>query len=259
MRGDPSSDTGTAVMEGAEPFSAAGGPDGVLVLHGFTGSPQSMRGLAQAFAAAGFSVELPLLPGHGTSVEDLARTGWDDWSQAAELAFVELQSRCRKVVVAGLSGGGTIACWLAACNPEIAGLVVVNPYVEPPAESFRDILRQILASGSVIAPAIGNDIADPAGSELAYDGVAINAALSLFEGLDGLFPRLGEIRCPVLLFSSRTDHVVPPVSSDLLAERLGGPVERVYLERSYHVATLDYDKDDLEARAVEFARKVAGA
>ena len=253
-----SGDQGFAVMDGAEPFSAPGGPDGALVLHGFTGSPQSMRPLARAFAAAGLAVECPLLPGHGTSVEDLARTGWDDWSQAAQLAYVELQSRCRKVVVAGLSGGGTIACWLAACNPEIAGLIAINPQIDPPAESFREVLRQILATGTVIAPAIGNDIADPDQTELAYDGVALPAALSLFEGLDGLFPMLGEIRCPTLVMTSRADHVVPPVSSDLLAERVSGPVERVFFERSYHVVTLDYDKDELEARAVEFARKVAG-
>ena len=245
-------------MEGAEPFSAAGGPDGVLVLHGFTGTPQSMRPLARAFAAAGFTVELPLLPGHGTSVEDLSTTGWDDWSQAAELAYVELQSRCRKVIVAGLSAGGTIACWLAACNPEIAGLVAINPFVEPPAESYRDVARQILAAGMPVAPAIGNDIADPSATELAYDGAPIAASLTLFEGLDLLFPMLGEIRCPTLVLSSKVDHVVPTSSGELLAERVGGPVERVLLERSYHVATLDYDRDVIEERAVAFALEVVG-
>src|SRR2546428_9012211 len=82
------------VLPGAEPFSAPGGPHGALVLHGFTGSPQSMRGLAKAFAAAGFAVELPLLPGHGTTIEDMATTGWDDWSGTAEAAYQELAARC---------------------------------------------------------------------------------------------------------------------------------------------------------------------
>ena len=71
---------GKDIIPGCEPWSAAGGPHGVLVLHGFTGNPQSMRGLAEAFAAAGFAVEIPLLPGHGTSVDDLDDTGWADWS-----------------------------------------------------------------------------------------------------------------------------------------------------------------------------------
>src|SRR3954451_1574560 len=107
-------------MEGAQAFSAAGtNGHGVLVCHGFTGNPQSMRGLAEAFAGAGFSVELPLWPGHGTSIDDMLTTSWDDWSAAADSAFAELATRCGKVVVAGLSMGGTLATWLAAAHPEI--------------------------------------------------------------------------------------------------------------------------------------------
>src|SRR5580692_2929043 len=97
-----------AILAGAEPFSSPGGPNGALVLHGFTGSPQSMRGLAEALAAAGFAVELPLLPGHGTSVEDMVTTGWADWSAAAEAAYEKLAANSDRVVVAGLSMGGTL-------------------------------------------------------------------------------------------------------------------------------------------------------
>src|SRR5213080_266698 len=103
----------TKVMPGAEPFSAPGGPHGALVLHGFTGNPQSMRGLAKAFAAAGFAVELPRLPGHGTAIEDMLETDWRDWSGAAESAYEKLTARCNKVVVGGLSMGGTLTLWLA--------------------------------------------------------------------------------------------------------------------------------------------------
>src|SRR5256714_14080830 len=106
------------VLPGAEPFSAPGGPHGALVLHGFTGSPQSMRGLAKAFAAAGFAVELPLLPGHGTTVEDMATTGGDDWSGTAEAAYQELAARCDRVGVAGLSVGGPLTAWLARAPPQ---------------------------------------------------------------------------------------------------------------------------------------------
>ena len=121
----------TDVLPGAEPFSAAGGPNGALVLHGFTGSPQSMRPLAEAFAAAGFTTELPLLPGHGTSVEDMLKTSWADWSAAAEAAYLDLASRCDKVVVAGLSMGGTLTLWLATRHPEIAGIVPINAAAMP--------------------------------------------------------------------------------------------------------------------------------
>jgi carboxylesterase len=243
------------VLPGAEPFSAAGGPHGALVLHGFTGCPQSMRGLAEAFAGAGFAVELPRLPGHGTAIEDMLETTWADWSTHAESAYKELAGRCEKVVVAGLSMGGTLTAWLLERHPEIAGAVFVNPAIEAPAESFREMLRGILDSGSETMPAVGNDIADPGQTELAYDATPIPCLLSLCEADDEIAGNLDKIACPVLIMNSPQDHVVPPVSSDILAAGVSGPVERVTLERSYHVATLDYDKDEIERRAVEFARK----
>src|SRR5580704_6211348 len=117
------------VREGAEPASYAGGPHGVLVIHGFTGSPQSVRPLADAIAAAGFAVELPLLPGHGTVIEDLLPLGWSDWSDAGESVYRDLVSRCDGVGVVGLSLGGALAVWLAAHHPEIRALVAINPAV----------------------------------------------------------------------------------------------------------------------------------
>ena len=247
------------VMAGAEPFSAPGGPYGALVVHGFTGNPQSMRGLAGAFAGAGFATELPLLPGHGTSIGVQKGPGWADWSGAAEAAYAELAGRCERVVVAGLSMGGTLTVWLAERHPEIAGIVCVNPAIEPPAESFRDVARQLLKDGIDTMPGVGNDVADPSERELVYETMPIGALLSLFEGQDEVFARLADVRCPVLIVTSRQDHVVPPVSSDVLAERVSGPVERVFLERSYHVATLDHDKAEIFERSVEFARKVTAA
>lgn len=247
------------IMEGAEPFSADGGRDGVLVLHGFTGNPQSMRPLAQAFAAAGFTVELPLLPGHGTKVEDMLGTGWEDWSAAAEAAYAELTSRCDRVLVAGLSMGGALTCWLASRHPEIVAIVLVNPVVEPVADSFIEVVEGIKATGATVMPGIGSDIAKPGSVEYAYKDTPLDPALSMFAAVADLSTRLSEIRCPVLLFSSPQDHVVPPSNGDFLVEHVAGPVERVTCERSYHVATLDYDAEEIETRSVEFAKKVFAA
>jgi len=247
------------VLPGAEPFSAPGGPHGVLVLHGFTGNPQSMRGLAEAFAGAGFAVELPRLPGHGTALEDMLETRWEDWSGTAEATYADLAGRCDKVVVAGLSMGGTLTLWLAERHPEIAGIVLVNPAAEPPAESFREMLQGILDSGNPTMPAVGNDIALPDVTELAYESTPVAPLLAMFGAVSEIAAGLAKIECPVLLMNSPQDHVVPPSSSDLVAERVSGPLERVTLERSYHVATLDYDKDDIERRAVEFATKVTAS
>ncbi len=244
------------LLEGAEPFSSSNGPHGVLVLHGFTGCPQSMRPLAEAFADAGFSVELPLLPGHGTKIDDLITRRWDEWAAAAEEAYLSLAARSDRVVVAGLSMGGTLTCWLAARYPEIAGIIVVNPLVKAPAESFRQILEGALDQGVEVAPGIGSDISKPGAVEHGYDGTPVRAALSLFEACGDLAGQLDQIRCPVLLLSSRTDHVVPSESGDMLAAAVAGPIERVWLEDSYHVATLDNDQAELEERAVSFATKV---
>ena len=245
------------ILAGAEPFSANGGPTGVLVLHGFTGSPRSVRPLAEALAKAGYSVELPLLPGHGTSLEEMEPTRWSDWSVAADAAYAGLAARCEQVVVAGLSMGGSLAIWLAERHFEIAGVIVVNPLVDPPATSFREMLRGMIDAGSSSLPSIGSDIALEGVVETAYGATPIEPLLSLFDGVDGVAAELGELRCPTLLLSSRVDHVVPTESGDLLVEKAGGPVERVWLERSFHVATLDYDAPEIEERAVAFLSKVA--
>ncbi|MGH9072111.1 MAG: alpha/beta hydrolase, partial [Acidimicrobiales bacterium] len=201
------------ILPGAEPESWSGDStqgraDAALVLHGFTGTPQSMRALAEALAATGLAVELPLLPGHGTSIEDMVPTRWRDWFAAAEAAYCALAARSRRVVVVGLSMGGTLACALAAGHPEVAGIAVINPFVEPPAQSFFEILRGVLSAGVEVAPGLGADLADPGAAELSYSGTPIRAALSLFEATATL--ELGRIACPVLLLQSRGDHVVPP-------------------------------------------------
>jgi carboxylesterase len=247
------------IMSGAEPWSSEGGSHGALVLHGFTGNPQSMRPLAVALAKAGFTVDMPLLPGHGTSIEDMIPTRWEDWSAAADAAYLALATGCDKVMVTGLSMGGTLSCWLAARHPEIAGIAVVNPLVDPPAEEFRAMIRDLLAGGAEVVDGIGSDIAKEGSVESAYAESPLAAALSLFEGVDAVEPLLGQIRCPTLLLSSRVDHVVAVESGDVLEQRVAGPVERIHLERSYHVATLDWDAPVIEERVVAFAGEVLGS
>jgi carboxylesterase len=247
------------VIAGAEPFSAAGGSTGALVLHGFTGNPQSMRGLAEALAAAGFTVELPRLPGHGTTVDDMLTTGWDDWSAASEAAYTDLAARCDRVVVTGLSMGGTLSVWLAARHPEIAGVAVVNAQVESIDPSIVDLARDLIDKGETTMPGIGSDIADPDQVELAYELTPLSCLLSLSEALTVLSSDLSGLEMPVLVLSAPQDHVVPPSNGDTLAAAVRGPVERVSLDRSFHVATLDYDRVLIEERIVDFARRVTSA
>ncbi|MCB1016182.1 MAG: alpha/beta fold hydrolase [Acidimicrobiales bacterium] len=247
------------IIPGAEPWSADGtNGHGALVLHGFTGNCNSMRGLAEAFHRAGYAVELPLLPGHGTSVEDMLGTHWGDWSSAVEAVYESLASRCDRVVVVGLSMGGSLTCWLATRHPEIAGIVCINPATQVSIE-MRELVEQMVVAGESVMPGIGSDIADPEATESAYEGTPVQPLLSLFDAAEEFGSHLDRITCPLLLFTSPEDHVVPPTDSDHLAAHVSGPVERVTCERSYHVATLDYDKGLIEERAVAFADKVTAS
>lgn len=245
-------------IPGAEPWSHQGdGPHGVLVLHGFTGNPGSMREMAQSFAAAGFHVEMPCLPGHGTAVDDMLPTRWADWLGECERAYATLAARSEKVVVAGLSMGGALTLRLGANHPEIAGLVCVNPAAKAMPEEVLAMIEGMLADGTEVMPAIGSDIADPSAKEDAYDGTPLRPLLSMVR--DGLAPLEGEyagMRMPLLLLTSPQDHVVEPAQADFLEQAYGGPLQRILLERSYHVATQDYDKQLIFDESVAFARRV---
>lgn len=245
-------------IPGAEPLSHTGKGDvGALVLHGFTGNPGSMRGLAEACVAAGFHVEMPQLAGHGTVMEDMVPTRWADWTADVEAAYRRLAARASRIVVLGLSMGGSLTLWAGTQHPEVRGLVCVNPATLPQPAEVLDMLKGMVESGQEVMDGIGSDIADPDTHETAYPGTPL-AALHSFQ-VDGLVPlsqQYGSLTMPLLLFTSVQDHVVDPGNSDALAAAYGGPVERVMLERSYHVATQDYDKDIIFGRSVEFVRKV---
>jgi len=228
---------------------------GALLVHGYTSTPKSLDGLAVALVDAGFYVEVPVLPGHGTTVDDLVIRRWDDWRAEVEHACDKLAARHDRFVVGGLSMGATLAIWLAATRADVAGLACVNPIVDPPAESFRELLRAFLATGAHHIPGPANDVSEPGTREAAYPEWPIAPLLSLFAAQDDLVGRLGAVTCPVLIVTSRHDHVVPPVSSDVLAAGVAGPVERLMLERSFHLATLDVERDLVEARVVDFARR----
>ena len=245
------------VIAGAEAFAAPGGPNGALVLHGFTGNPGSMIGVAKAFAAEGYAVECPRLPGHGTDIADILETTWSDWSAEAERALERLRAEVGdgRIVVVGLSMGGALTASIGTRHHDLAGLALINAVVEPPGD-FRELIQGAIDEGTEVFPGIGADIADPDATESAYAGTPLRPLLTLLDGVQSFQDGLAGITCPILILTSPQDHVVPPSNSDHLAASVGGPVERVTLERSYHVATLDYDKDLVIERVLAFAGQV---
>lgn len=240
------------LLEGAEPFEIGSGELGVLLVHGFTGCPQSMRLWGESLASKGFTVSCPLLPGHGTEWQDLQQTGWREWVASAREALDSLTARCDRVFVGGLSMGGTITYYLAATAPEeVKGIVPVSAALV--SRDPRLIVLPVLKHFVPSLPGIANDIADTEHSEVAYDRVPLRALSSLLELQAETRKRLRDVTCPALIFHSRQDHVVEPENMGFAATRLGSSEVRLrWLERSFHVATLDVEREQIFSESAAF-------
>jgi len=235
----------------AEPFHAGNGRIAVLFCHGFTGSPWSLLEWARFTADAGYRVSLPRLPGHGTSWQELDRTEWRDWYLSVEREFRQLRDECDQVFVAGLSMGGALALRLAERHPdEVAGLLLVNPAVLG-APKLRLVPALSLVTRS--AKAIGSDIAQPDVVELSYDRTPLRATRSMMRMWVDVRACLDLVVCPVLVFRSAADHVVPAASTAFIRSHVSSSevTERV-LERSYHVATMDHDREQIFTESLDF-------
>ena len=240
------------VLPGAEPFRHEGGEAGVLLCHGFTGSPQSLRPWAQHLADHGLTVSLPLLPGHGTRWQDMALTGWQDWYAEVDRELRALSERCTSVFVAGLSMGGTLALRLAARHGDaVSGVVVVNPAnrMHGLAPYALPVARHFVRT----APGIASDIKKEGSVELGYDKVPLHAAHSLrtfFRQVDGALPQVTQ---PLLVLRSAQDHVVPAADTARVLSRVSSvDVTEIVLEQSYHVATLDHDAERIFDESLAF-------
>jgi len=245
------------VLPGAEPYRHEGGEVGVLLCHGFTGSPQSLRPWAEYLAERGLTVSLPLLPGHGTRWEDMQLTGWQDWYAEVDRELRSLRERCSDVFVAGLSMGATLALRLAAKHGEaVGGVVVVNPANRMHGFSpyALPVARHLVRTSKGIA----SDIAKEGSAELGYDRVPLHAAHSLrnfFRLVDGELPQVTQ---PLLVLRSPQDHVVPPADSARILGRVSSrDVTEILLEQSYHVATLDHDADRIFEESLAFICRLA--
>jgi carboxylesterase len=246
-------------VEDIRPFAADAGPVGVVLSHGFTGTPASMRPWAEHLAAAGFTVRLPLLPGHGGTWQATNRTRWPQWYAAIERAYDEVAARCHTVFAAGLSMGGTLVTRLAERKPDgIAGLVLVNPSfaTERFDARFAPYLSWLIRS----RPSIGGDIKKPGVVEPAEERTPTVAFASLQKLWRVALADLRSLTAPVLLYRSVEDHVVEPLSARLFIDgATATTVREVLLHDSYHVATLDYDAPMIFAGSVDFIRSLISA
>ncbi len=255
------------VKPGCEPFAAEGfGPNartGIVVIHGYTGSPDSTRPWAAYLNERGYTVNALRLPGHGTTWQDANTKKYADLQRAVDEAFADMRTRTDRAFLFGQSFGGTLALRVAADHPsDVAGLVLVNPWVRADAlagwQRFLVPFQRYLPYVVKSVPGVASDIADPAQTELAYDRAPIVGVADLLTGWAQLRPMLHHVVAPVRIYRSAVDHVVTPANSELIRSTVRSPIEEVVLERSFHVATLDYDADVIFSGSAEFIESHGG-
>lgn len=240
----------------ADPERTGGRPLGMLLLHGFSGSPASMRPWGEYLAERGYAVELPLLPGHGTRWQDLNRVRWTDWYAEAERALDRLRGSCDAVVVGALSMGGSVALRLAEeRGSDVAGLVLVNPFVSSSRLELKalPLLKRVVPG----LKGITNDIKKPGQDELGYPKLPLRGLAEVTSMWKAVVPDLPKVTQPLLYFRSSVDHVIDPSSSRTVLSAVSSrdTSERI-LDNSYHVATLDHEAEIIFAESADFITRV---
>lgn len=242
------------------PFFLAGGSTGVLLIHGYTGSPTEMRWIADSLHGRGFTVSGPLLPGHGTTPEAMNRCRWTDWTGHVEQALADLRARCSTVFVAGLSMGSLLTLYLARQHPDLPGAMLYSPavwvqnrllYLSPLARHFVGAQRKSEAS----------DLVDPqADLQLwCYEVDPVGAAAELLKLMLRVRRSLAKITCPVLIIHSPGDRSIHPESARCTFERLGSRDKQLHtLEESGHCITVDVKWQWVADKSYEFMHAHGG-
>jgi carboxylesterase len=216
---------------------------GILLVHGFTGSPASMRPWAEYLNQRGYTVKVPLLPGHGTTPHDLNLVKWQEWPAKVESDLQELLRTCRKVFICGLSmGGGTTINIATRYSKDLAGIILVNPMIH--VKFVPHQLAWAISRFQKMRDSVGDDIKRPGITEYGYDALPAVGVYELLKMLHYTRKRLHDVTAPMLLFHSVDDHTLPVTNTEIVMKGVGSrQKQRIELVNSYHVATLDYDQE----------------
>lgn len=243
------------VLEGCEEFAFGSGSVGALLIHGYTGSPQGLRALGEDLAARGLNVAGPRLPGHGTTWQDLDTRSSSEWIESVETAFADLETKTEEIFLVCLSFGAALGLDFAARHPDrVAGIVTLAGLVF--TKDPRRFLAPVIAKVVKSVPGVGNDIADPQGKEISYERLPSKATLQMLRFIKRAKEVLPQVTAPILVMHGRNDHTVHPDNAPYIVANVGSTdKELLWLERSYHVVTLDYEKDTVADRTFEFIKE----
>ena len=234
------------------PGDKKNGHIGVVLVHGFTGSPAAMRPWAEFLNARGYSVRVPLLPGHGTKPSDLNEVEWPEWPTKVKAEIAELQKHCSQIFVAGLSmGGGTTLNVAAELGDKLSGIILVNPMIHvrgiSPSTAF--VISRVVKFGK----SVGNDIKRKGVTEYSYDKMPYRGIYQLLTMLQLTRAALPLIKVPMQLFHSVDDHTLPVSNTEIIMREVGSTDKsRIELLNSFHVATLDHDSELIFANSLTF-------
>lgn len=239
----------------AQPFEMERGDHGVLLIHGFTGSPAHMRLIGEGLADAGFSVRGLLLPGHGTTPEEMRKVSWQDWLLAVRTAAREMRQKYRHFSVAGLSMGGALTLIMAqemdltACVPISAPYYISNPF------------RRLALPMAPFVPMLGRkggeeEEVDPASYHIGYSRYPTKSVHDLSVLIDRVKRDMALVHCPVLVIQPKLDKTVRPISAEKIIANVSSRCKALlWLEKSPHVCTVGEEKDRVVQAMVEFLRK----
>ena len=243
------------VLEGCEEFAFGEGPVGALLVHGFTGSPQGMRGLGEYLSERGIAVVGPRLPGHGTTWQDLNTIRSHQWIETVEASYEHLASQTEEVFLIGLSFGAALCMDLAA-RRDVRGIVTLAGFLhtKDPLRHLAPLLSRVVKS----LKGVGDDISDPDSREIAYDRLPTKGTYQMLQQLRRSQAALPKVTAPVLAIHGRQDHTVSPDNAQYIVDRIGSQVKEIlYLENSYHVITLDHERELVFERTYDFIKEHA--
>jgi carboxylesterase len=229
-----------------QPLMIRGNTYGVLLLHGFTSGPHEMKPVSDALLEIGYSVSIPLLPGHGSTPKDLLKCTWYDWFNGAKESFFELKKKCNKIIVIGQSMGGTLALHLAA-HYQFEGVIALAPglfFKERKTKLLFLVSKLFRYRKKVDGPDIHDEQERMNQKFYSYDKTPLKAAYQLKLMFDHVIDDLPEISVPVFLIHSTQDHVIDYKSSVYIYDKISSEQKEILmLNESYHVLTLDLEKD----------------